>query len=233
MTHTEILSSRYIIISTLFCTHRNNLQKANNYFHGLRFTEKFLIFRTERQRKIIIVRDPYDAIYSWTKYLNGFYGSDEEITDDNLVQTLKIRSKSDAASSFQCISTWWPHRNDSNVLFLFYEDLICDLEAKIKEIASFIIIPLTEDELRRITYLSLFKYMSKNKEKFKGSLVIKIIAAGMGVEPWLPKIGMVRASGGKVGQGQNLGPKLKALVDQFWKETMADIHGVHSYDKMR
>lgn len=136
------------------------------------------------------------------------------------------------AGNFQCISSWWPHRNEPNVLLLFYEDLKHDLEGKIKEISQFIQIPLTEDELHRITYLSSFEYMSNNKEKFKGNLGIKMIANRLGIEPWSPKVGLVRVDGGQIGQGQKLGLKLKGIVDEFWKEYITDKFGFLTYEDM-
>ena len=41
------------------------------------------------------------------------------------------------ASYFHHLASWWPHRNDSNVLLLFYEDLKECYESSVHSVAEF------------------------------------------------------------------------------------------------
>jgi len=191
------------------------------------------IENNEKQKIVFIVRDPYDAVFSMTKFSSGFYGDHEDLTEDETGDLLIAMHEKNTCASFLCISTWWEHRNDPNVLFLFYEDLIHDLETMIRKISDFVEIPLTEVELRRVCYLSSFEYMAKHKEKFQGDSIISTVAQSMGIESWTPTIGRVRTGGGEIGQGvDNLTPMLKDIIDDLWQETVQEQHGLKSYQDM-
>jgi len=133
----------------------------------------------------------------------------------------------------KCISSWWEHRNDPNIMVIFYEDLKKNLRQMIERISNFITIPLNEDELNRVTYFSSFEYMSEHKEKFQGESVVQIISQGANCEPWTPLCGMVRPEGGKIGEGvKHVGPLVKEVIDKFWSEQMDKKFGLKNYDDM-
>ena len=62
------------------------------------------------------------------------------------------------------IQPWWQHRNDSNILFLFYEqDLQANLAQSVEKVATFLgVADLTEAELLSITQQSTFDAMRAN-----------------------------------------------------------------------
>jgi hypothetical protein len=189
-----------------------------------------IIESTDKQKHIVIIRDPYDAAYSFSKFINGFFGGDKEISDEDMSEMMEMMHHDNASGNFLIISTWWEHRNDPNVLFLFYDDLKRDLQLVIKKISEFIEIPLTDEELRRVCYLCSFEYMAKHKETFQGETVIEQMSLCTGLEKWTPKVGMVRPDGGTIGQGLNkIGPKLKATVDKLWADTVEKSVGQKSY----
>lgn len=167
------------------------------------------------------------------KFIDGFYGSDEEISEDELIDLLNNFHSENVLSNFKCMSSWWSHRTEKNVKIVFFEDLQRDLRFMIKNIADFVEIPLSENELDRVMEFCSFDYMAKHKEKFNGEGVISAIAKGLGSEKWSPKIGMVRENGGKVGEGlKNMGSKLKATVERLWNETMEREFGYKNYHEM-
>jgi len=192
-----------------------------------------IIETTEKQKRIVILRDPYDACYSWLKFIDGYFGSDEEISEDELVDLLHKFHSGNVNANFKCMSTWWQHRTDPHVKIVFYEDLKRDLRFMIRNIADFAEISLSDSELDRVTELCSFEYMAKHKEKFQGELVAEGIAKGIGSDKWIPKVGMVRESGGQVGQGlKHMGPKLKATVEHLWNESMKNNFGYENYQEM-
>lgn len=134
---------------------------------------------------------------------------------------------------FEFLASWWEHKNDSNIMFVFYEDLIKNLSEMIKKIASFVEIKIiNDDELSRVTYLCSFDYMARNKEKFQGTYLAEIFAKNIGVESWSPNIGMVRVDGGKVGEGSNITQNLKSTIDKKWTDTMRQRFGFDNYGDM-
>jgi len=61
---------------------------------------------------------------------------------------------------------WWNHKDDSNVLFLKYEDLQKDLLSQVRMIANFLSKPLSDDLISRIAEQCTFSGMKKNVASF-------------------------------------------------------------------
>lgn len=61
---------------------------------------------------------------------------------------------------------WWEHRYNSNVLFLHYQNRLRDHAGEIRKIAMFLNVPLTDDELVRISETTSFDFMKENDEAF-------------------------------------------------------------------
>jgi hypothetical protein len=67
---------------------------------------------------------------------------------------------------FDHLQSWWPHRNDPNVLFLTYEGMIADLEGTVRRVAAFTGLPLDESQLPRILERCSIEFMRRHEEKF-------------------------------------------------------------------
>ncbi|XP_068712546.1 sulfotransferase 1B1-like [Montipora foliosa] len=61
---------------------------------------------------------------------------------------------------------WWKHKDDSDVLFLKYEDLKKDLSSNVRLIAKFLEKPVTEDTVNKIAQQCSFEEMAKNVSTF-------------------------------------------------------------------
>lgn len=64
---------------------------------------------------------------------------------------------------FDHILSWWPHRDEENILFLKYEDLKKDLPAAVAKIASFIGATLPSNIISKIADMARFENMKKDK----------------------------------------------------------------------
>lgn len=64
------------------------------------------------------------------------------------------------------VKHWWKHRDNPNVLFLFYEDLVNDLEGTIRRIIAFCDLDIPESEMPRILERSSFAFMKQYEMKF-------------------------------------------------------------------
>jgi len=94
-------------------------------------------------RKIFVLRDPMDAGPSFYKFLNGWFFEKDAISIDQFLDEFFLRrgepqSWLNNASIWHNIASWYPHRNDSDVLWLHFEDLKEDLPACVATIAEFI-----------------------------------------------------------------------------------------------
>lgn len=131
------------------------------------------------------------------------------------------------------ITSWWPHRQDPNILVVPYEDLKADLQVCVCKIAAFVFgKPLDETALAKILNLCNFEYMFKNKQKF-GEHALESMIKQVQTQASPVLCGMVRMDGGKVGQGkQLLDPQIIAHIDQRWKETIGMKFGIRNYQEL-
>ena len=58
--------------------------------------------------------------------------------------------------------SWWPHRDDENVLIMKYEDMKKDLPAAVSQVASFIGANISSDVIAKIAALTDFDTMKKD-----------------------------------------------------------------------
>ncbi|XP_028405530.1 amine sulfotransferase-like [Dendronephthya gigantea] len=82
----------------------------------------------------------------------------------------KPRDEMEHASYFEHFISWWKHRNDPNVLFLFYEEMKEDLETAVMAIALFMGIH-DEERIRNAIRMSTFEFMKANENKFDDNLL--------------------------------------------------------------
>ncbi len=63
---------------------------------------------------------------------------------------------------FNHVNSWWQHRHDDNILFLWYEALQQDYDHQVHKIAEFLGYPLSPELLAFIKEKTAFKEMQKN-----------------------------------------------------------------------
>ena len=84
----------------------------------------------EGAKYILVYRDPCAAFYSLFNFLQGI----ENILHlDEFVKTMSLfPSEKTRVNYFDHLVSWWPKRNNPNVLFFLYEDMLEDLESAVK-----------------------------------------------------------------------------------------------------
>jgi hypothetical protein len=67
------------------------------------------------------------------------------------------------------VKGWWDRsRRDSNVLFMYFEEMIRDLPQTVRRVAAFLgVAPLSDAELERVVEKTSFGYMMKHQENFE------------------------------------------------------------------
>ena len=76
---------------------------------------------------------------------------------------LYINGELEFGDYFDHLVSWWPHRNDNNVLFLKYEDMKQNLPQAVRQIASFLKANLSDDITDKISTLCDFDSMKLDK----------------------------------------------------------------------
>lgn len=112
---------------------------------------------------------------------------------------------------FEHIKDGWSHRNDKNVLFLFYEDLVMDLKGSLKKLATFLERPLNEADLPE-----LMNHL--NIQNFKQNKAVNYEHVS---EVGTVKFEFVRR--GQIGGNPEMTPEIIKKIDAWTEEHLNDI----------
>lgn len=112
----------------------------------------------KRGKVIYVARNPKDIVVS-------FYYFHKMVT---LLETPKsfdeffdkfMRGDVMGGSWFEHIKSWFSHKDDLNMLFIMYEEMIQDLQSALRKIADFLGAELTQDQMNSVLKYSTFKNM--------------------------------------------------------------------------
>lgn len=116
---------------------------------------------------ICVIRDPKDTLVSVVHFENGF---NKLLFDHTVPVNEWIAAFQTDRFIYQpwaeLTDSWWTLRDRDNVLIMFYEDMKKDPETAVKQVAQFLEIELTRDQLSKVLEKSSFKYMKANDDKF-------------------------------------------------------------------
>ncbi|XP_028416097.1 amine sulfotransferase-like [Dendronephthya gigantea] len=180
---------------------------------------------------IVIFREPCAAFYSsYNFFSQGNYFQSQEISVDEFVRSFHLSATGMGSNYFKHLLSWWPHRNDPNVLFLLYEEMLQDLESSVRAVASFIGI---DDEARiaNAVKMSTFDYMKQYRVKFMNHLVSRSRNKAMGFpeETRLQRV----ASGPATKALEMMEECTKLDIQKMWTETIGKELGFHDYKQFR
>jgi Sulfotransferase domain len=114
-------------------------------------------------RFIYMLRDPRDVAFS--AYHHHVMMTGERPRPERFMHRF-ILGRSAFQSWFKHVASWWPHRNDPNVLFLRYEEVVADLEGAVRRVAAFCDLELHEEDLPKILEHCGIDFMKRHQEKF-------------------------------------------------------------------
>jgi hypothetical protein len=177
-------------------------------------------------RYIVVIRDPKDALYSLFKFIEGWFFEPGSIALDDYAREFFIKDR----DYWKHLSSWWPRRNDDDVLLMAFEHMKLDLSGTIERIADFADIKL-DDELKEITeeHASL-KFMLEHKNKFDDLLMREMSEQVASLPPGSDSA-KVRVGG--VGEhAQHLGDDISAEIDAIWREEISEKFGYTNYQAL-
>jgi hypothetical protein len=112
---------------------------------------------------IYIARDGKDVVVSYYHFSRSHLelrGTFDEFLD------LFMHGKVEGGSWFEHVKGWWRHRNDPNVLFLCYKDLLHDLESCLRRIIAFCELEVEPARFPTILERCSFAFMKAHESKF-------------------------------------------------------------------
>lgn len=166
-------------------------------------------------RYIVTIRDPKDALFSVYKFMEGWFFEPGSIALDDYAREFFIKDR----KYWKHLASWWPRRNDDDVLFMAFEHMKLDMPGAIERIANFVDIKL-DDELKKITeeHASL-KFMQRHRNKFDDRLM-REMSERVAFLPADSDTSKVRV--GKVGEhAQHFSDEISVEIDAIWQQEIA------------
>eukprot|EP00045_Choanoeca_perplexa_P010333 m.104366 g.104366 ORF g.104366 m.104366 type:complete len:315 (-) comp15239_c0_seq1:1414-2358(-) len=120
---------------------------------------------------IVVVRNPVDVAYSFFKFFRGWYFQPGEVDLRSFLNEFWL-SRGTPASEMQNASyhhhllSWYSHRHDPNVLWVFFEDMKQDLASTVKRVDAFLGLDSNESTLALATEQSSFAFMKAHESQF-------------------------------------------------------------------
>lgn len=104
---------------------------------------------------ISLCRNPYDVAISFYNFFAGWFFPRDAIGLDEFVREFYCQrgepeNWTQNASYWHMLTSWFPHKNDDNVLWLHYEDLVQDLPGCVDLISKFLGIGADDAHLKSI-----------------------------------------------------------------------------------
>lgn len=176
-------------------------------------------------RYINVVRNPADVLVSNFKFMEGWFFEAGAIDIEELAFKTFFKSN----DYYNHLKSWWPRRNDSDVLFMAYELMLKDSATSIRRIAEFIGVPLDDELLALTVEHSTIEFMLAHKNRYDDALM-RELSERDGLLP--PGSDSAKVREGKAGSGRTLPASIVAELDARWQTEMVELTGCESYEEL-
>ena len=177
-------------------------------------------------RYVHMVRSPEDVVVSMYHFHEGWMFDPGAIDlEEYALEQFMLGGRGGNYWQFQ--ASWWPHRHDSNVLYLVYEHALANPSQAIARIAAFAGITL-DDELLSLTELrSGIEYMKAHSHQFDDNLFRAVTDPqyGLPVDSASSKVREGKAGAGKT----RLSAKVREALAERWAEELGERFGLADY----
>jgi hypothetical protein len=122
-------------------------------------------------RYIVSIRDPKDALVSSFRFAEGWFFEIGSVAIETFARKGFMQRRGDRGDYWHHLASWWPHRNDSNVLMMSYEAMNRDLATTVRRVAEFVGIPLDDELFDIVMRQSSLEFMLAHKDRFDDAMM--------------------------------------------------------------
>ena len=180
-------------------------------------------------RYIHVTRNPEAVLVSFYRFLEGWFFEPGSINLNTFAEHLFFKGSS-SGLYWNHINEWWSVRDQEDVLFLCYENMIKDPDSLIKSVAGFMEIDLDDDLLKITRENSSADFMRRHAAQFDDNP----IKLARNVPCGLPAGGM----SSKISLPENnrtepvVSDKIRRKLETIWKQRVTAVSGLESYDML-
>ena len=184
-------------------------------------------------RYIWCVREPCAVAYSYFKMSQGWFFQPGEVSLEDFIRELWLVGQlSIKTSYFQHLASWWPHRNDPNILVVFFEDLKESYESSVRSVAEFMGIT-DEDCIQVALARGTFEFMKQHSDKFDQILLKQRSNVRCGL-PASAGMGQSKIRTGSATEGLKMVPlEIRNEIQKKWEAVVTPVTGCASYPELR
>nr|XP_026694975.1 amine sulfotransferase-like isoform X1 [Ciona intestinalis]XP_026694978.1 amine sulfotransferase-like isoform X1 [Ciona intestinalis] len=139
------------------------------------------IFGTHLPAQMVYVRrNPKDQVLSWYHFTQTYSTVKANIPPHNEIFPKEIKSfinlaitgkqnvlAKDGEGYLEHVRDWAKHKNDSNAMFLMYEDIRQDFENAVRKLCQFVEVDLTYEEIKQVIQNCSLQTMKTQEENSK------------------------------------------------------------------
>ena len=186
---------------------------------------------------ILCVREPCACAYSYFKMLEGWFYKPGEMSVEDFIREEWLNQGeperlTDYASYFHHLASWWPHRNDPNVLLVFYEDLKDCYESSVRSIAEFM--GITDESCIQVALeRGTFELMKQHFDKFGHKTIQKYFNVRAGL-PETAGMNKSKVRTGSTTEGlEMLSAEIRSEIQKKWEAVVTPVTGCATYSELR
>ncbi|XP_066499005.1 amine sulfotransferase-like [Hoplias malabaricus] len=117
--------------------------------------------REKKPKIVYVARNPKDVAVSYFHFCRAWTQLETPRSFQEFLQEF-IAGEVGGSSWFDHIRDWYTHRDDFNILFLMYEDMVMDLKTAVEKMSRFLGRDLNAEAVSLVVDKSTFKNMKKD-----------------------------------------------------------------------
>ena len=179
-------------------------------------------------RYIVVLRHPQDALVSLYRFMEGWFFEPGAVSLDEFARRSWF-DREHGQDYFTHLLSWWPKRNDPDLLLLTFEDMKADHRGTVVRVGEFLGTP--KEHLDVAVRHSTLDFMKKHALQFDDLMMREFAERTSG----LPSDGNAsKVRDGQVGKNRLALPlELIEELDELWHKAVLPETGFKSYEALR